>query len=175
MSDNAPATLTIYGVEGKENDIAQLLSDESFGTVWGEYSTSADQVLNGETYVSDEADIRSIDSLGTAFEGLGLSYVISQDAKYEYDGIIYMYTPELGTFVGTANQTGTVTVSAPTLVEKVLRPLDEAVQIEEGYEGYEEVVFFNSETVIEATTALEDLVGFKWTRALDKLAESAKA
>ena len=173
MSDYTPATLTVYGVAGKEAQIAVLLRDEDFGLDYGSSSAAAEDVIDGVTFVSDQASTNVIYNLGDAFENLGLSYSICQDARYEFNGVIRMHTPELGTFTGTATQDGSVAVEGYVLVDKVLSLLEEGVEAVPGYEGYEEVTFFNAETVLEATEVLERLTGVKWTRALAELAAQA--
>jgi len=173
MGDYAPATLTGYGVVGKEAQIADLLTEEDFGVEWGVSSVHPDEVVNGQSFYCEGASLDICERIGGKLEAMGVPYAISQDGVYEYDGVVRMWTPELGVFTGTATQDGSVAVEGYVLVDKVLSLLEEGVEAVPGYEGYEEVTFFNAETVLEATEVLERLTGVKWTRALAKLATQA--
>jgi hypothetical protein len=107
MGDYSQASVTVYGVAGKEAELAEALDAAELQVDWGRHAgVEASDVVEGHTFCEDEARLDFCDKMAKALEPLGISYWANQDAKYEFDGTVRMYTPELGSFEGTGSQEG---------------------------------------------------------------------
>jgi hypothetical protein len=164
MGDRAPATVTVYNVKGREDDVAGVLTDYGFASDYdGSHVTTLKEVVNGATFVVDEASLGVCTELGADLAALGVSYRATQDAKYEYDGEVRMYTPELGTNICTASQDGDILVAGSD-VEKLVDVIRSYVS------GEIEPDTATMHDLREAVDRGDLLTGRKWTLALAALA-----
>jgi hypothetical protein len=162
MGDRAPASFTLYLTAGKERKILRLLTEYYFcdSTTWQEITRAS--IVDGASFTSDEAPLDILSELGREFEALGVAYYGHQDAKYEYDGEVRLFTPALGVGVFFGGQDGSIFVRAEVL-STITDQLSEVVQAcgegaTPGTVGFVKIV-----------EDLNKLTGRAWTDALTKL------
>lgn len=121
MGDRSAATVEVFGVAGKEVAIAEILGPHGFSTEWGSYGDiGPNEIVDGTQLVVDEVSLGIEEEISEPLAELGISYVISQCSKYEYDGWLVMSTPDLGRFSTSANANGDGVAIAADSIDKLL-------------------------------------------------------
>jgi hypothetical protein len=121
MSDRAPVTLTIYDVENHQSAIRDLLTTTyNFSPVNPPYDIP-DTLESGVAYENAEMELNTPMDIARELEALGVPFVVSQEAKHDYDAVALYYTKELGLRECIAGQDGRVLVSA----RDIMRVIDE--------------------------------------------------
>lgn len=154
MGDYAAATLTLYGVTGKEAHVLAVL-DNGWALEWGGGGPLAttDLAEGVELYDADCNVGWIFDGCGTDLAELGITYEFCQDAKYEYNGTVEICTPEPGVFQSPGSQEGEIHVPAAWIEHAI----EEAT------------------TLDALCDALWRLTGHSWTAALVALASAHPA
>jgi hypothetical protein len=168
MSDRSPAKITIYNVKGSEEEIAGILSGYSFSVNYdSSYETFAEEVKDGVTLVNDDLSIGGAYELGRELETLGVAYRASQDARYEYDGMVRMFTPELGGVDLSAAQDGDAMVEAGAVTK--------LIDVVRSYISGEIEADTATMHDLRAIVKEGDLItGHQWTLALKALEEQSR-
>jgi hypothetical protein len=117
MSDYSQAEVLLFGTEGHEAEVADLLTEFGFQVDYGAMSHEFDatEIRDGETYMHDSAGLMICSELGDKLEAIGVSYHVSQEAKYEWDGTVRIFTPRLGAFESVGSNDGDVLLHAHEL------------------------------------------------------------
>jgi hypothetical protein len=123
-------------VRGKEQLVAELLEEHGFGTDWASYTVRAEDIVDGGCYCDDEANLAVLTDLGNELQRAGISYIGAQDAKYEYDGEVHMFTPELGLFRSTGSNGGEVLVTSTDLDQALERAGEDLSALRTDIEGF---------------------------------------
>lgn len=115
MSDRAALTVVVY--DGPEDELVAIVEVFRKWDLNADFGFSTEELASialGEQYGYDEIRIGDDDEIfGELVEAApGSTFVVSQDPKYEYDGSVHMYVPELGAFSGTGNSDGEPYVTA---------------------------------------------------------------
>lgn len=109
--------LNMYGIL-PEDDRYTFMDSGKIGRL-----PTLEQVVPGARFEDDEARLGLLDEIGPVFEALEVSYVGWQDAKYEYDGEMRAFFPDLGSFDHLTNSNG----SPHMTHDQVMRKLDEFI------------------------------------------------
>jgi hypothetical protein len=127
MGDRSAACFTVYHTSGKEKAIVELFQGYGFVNESRDLIEEED-VRNGASFVNDEVSIGILGEVGPDLERMGVSYRGAQDAKYEFDGTVRYFTPELGSEEFTGNNDGSMLVYASdvTKITEKLSKLCEA-------------------------------------------------
>lgn len=116
--------MTIYACpEHNRQAVLDAIRAAGFEVGWGMVPEEQHLSLR-QTYSDTEAALGVESELGPTLEELGATYAIQQDAKYEFDGVVRMYAPDLGVFEGIGSQDGRVLVEAELVddvAQRVLR------------------------------------------------------
>jgi hypothetical protein len=123
MGDYAAATLRLYGVSGKQEQILEVL-ESGWNLEWGVGGAlEASDLIEGLELCDTDCSVGWIlGGCGTALAALGVTYQFCQEAKYEFDATVEIFTPPLGTFQSSGSQMGEVLVPAAWIE----RAIDEA-------------------------------------------------
>ena len=152
MGEYSYAKLRPFGVEGHETEVAALFAEHGFKGYELD-GKPTDSIADGVEFINEQARIGIEEWVGFGLRELGVSYELQQDGKYEYDGFVEMFTPELGTFSSSSSDDTLVLVSATSL--------DRAI---------------DTELTCEALgAAIEKLTGRAWRRHFEQLTKALKA
>lgn len=120
MGDYAAASLTLYGVTGKETELLGVL-ESGWGLEWGSAALRASDLVEGIELTDPQCRVGwTFEGCGAALGELDISYHFCQEAKYDFDGTIELFTRELGTFQCMGSQSAAVLVPAED-IETVLQ------------------------------------------------------
>lgn len=122
MSDRSSVEITLYSVDGKEQQLIAIFGDWR-GWHDGDVANPAHYVEGCEV-TDDEMTLGTLHEVGPELEALGVSYYGEQSAKYEYAAEVRMFTPELGVFASNSNGEGCVLVDA-TAIDQAVAEWDE--------------------------------------------------
>jgi hypothetical protein len=118
MGDYAPASITIYTCpdQATAHQVISILERWGFHPdpfIEGPKFTLGEELYAGETglLVCEEA--------GAALHDLGVTFLIAQDAKYEYEGTVAMGVPGLDLFVGPGNGDGEPMLAAAAIEDLI--------------------------------------------------------
>ncbi len=152
MGDYAAATLTLYGVIDKQDELLAIL-EGGWGVEWGGGGAlRPEDLIEGVELTDTECPVGwTFEGCGEGLRTLGVSYFFAQEAKYEFDGTIEAFTPELGTFESPAGQEGGVHVPAEWVESAIERACDHD----------------------ELCRELHRLTGQAWTTAFAQLAKAS--
>lgn len=110
MSDRAPVTVTIYECPAdKVGDVLDILE------TYGLYETLAPDgaLVLGLDYIDPEGTLGLDGDIATALGELaGVTAVVNQEAKYDFNGTTHLIVASLGTFESIGGQSGEVLLSA---------------------------------------------------------------
>jgi len=123
MSEWAAATITLLGVGGKEGRIASILSEYDFGLAWLKDDVEPHEVNSAATFYSAASSWGIITEMTAKLEPLGVVYSAWIDINENDDGLIRMYTPELGEYETYGSRCGDTLVHAgviDTYVDQLL-------------------------------------------------------
>jgi hypothetical protein len=104
--------------------------------VFSEQPLRAEDIVDGGCYCDDEANLAVLTDLGNELQRAGISYIGAQDAKYEYDGEVHMFTPELGLFRSTGSNGGEVLVTSTDLDQALERAGEDLSALRTDIEGF---------------------------------------
>lgn len=116
MGDRAPASVTIHECPPEaEASVAGVLAEFGF-TEDGFHDPECGPWSRdwlGQPWVSQEIELGAEQAIGRRLADLGCAFVVHQLGKSEYDGVVFMHAPGLGTYEGRAsNSDGAVLVGA---------------------------------------------------------------
>ena len=148
MGDYAAATLRLYGVTGKQDEILATL-ESGWGLEWGGVALRPEDLVEGVELTDTDCAVGwTFEGCGEVLRELGVSYFFAQEAKYEFDGTVEAFTPELGVFESPAGQEGGVQVPAEWIESAIERATDHG----------------------ELCRELRRLTGHAWSQAFEHLA-----
>jgi hypothetical protein len=114
MSDRGPGQIVIYDCPiEKRNELVALLDEFEFSDDFG--GAEIEELELFAVYGNDSARLDVHEELGRAVISKvpEASFAAWVDPYYEYDGMILLYTPELGQYNGRCNAAGEPYVTAP--------------------------------------------------------------
>lgn len=122
MSDRASVEITLVsGVAGHETELAELFGEWSG---WTEDSSLPANYVDGFEVTDEEAVLGILNEVGPELERMGISYYGEQSAKFEWNAVVRLFTPELGWFESPSNGEGLVLVAAH-IIDNILKLCDD--------------------------------------------------
>ena len=120
MGDRAPASFTVYTCPDQctANRIMGLAQEYSFGFDW-EYEATIEKLALGKAFTDSECSLGNDGIIADELQKMGVIAVVTQDAKYEYDGQVHFTHPDLGIYTTSASQDGDVMVRAEYIHEAI--------------------------------------------------------
>jgi hypothetical protein len=107
MADYAAAQVTFHHVPPEDaRAVFDFIEAWGLDIAWGTDPRPEGKVLIGEPYTDDEARLSIGDDLYSELSETGVYFECQQDPKYEYDGQIDYFAPELGRFTAFCNASG---------------------------------------------------------------------
>lgn len=157
MGDVTNAQLYVYSCPPEEAQaILDFIDSNGLGESWGFRSESPTEKLKLNSCYGAEVSVGIVDECQLSNEAPHASYIIWQDPKYEYLGVVEMFTPELGLFSADCDADGNPILSRQSLLDLIDKQPDDF-------------------SMAQFRLILDKAMGGPWTRAFEELRKQIEA
>lgn len=107
MGDRAPGSCIVYACpKGNESKVFEAITSYLTTTEWNDMTGQSDELKLNILYTDAEASLAFEDELAPELVKLGATFRIDAEGYMDYDPVVILHDPLLGTFKGSADHDG---------------------------------------------------------------------